>query len=124
MYRRGHSLPLSIAVSLRNNRIARISRFGPIGNIQLTAVECNLAALRCATEPFDAEDLFKIPTNFSCPMGHQRIFVRGLKCILLRELVARTGVEPVIFALKGRRVNHYSTGPHGITRGEPSVLEF
>ena len=39
-------------------------------------------------------------------------------------LVARTGVEPVIFALKGRRVNHYSTGPQGTTRGKPSVLEF
>src|SRR5579871_3965299 len=34
-------------------------------------------------------------------------------------LVARTGVEPVIFALKGRRVNHYSTGPHCTLRGEP-----
>jgi hypothetical protein len=50
-------------------------------------------------------------------------------CCVSREvstmgLVARTGVEPVIFALKGRRVNHYSTGPPGGTRSEPSVLEF
>lgn len=26
-------------------------------------------------------------------------------------MVARTGFEPVIFALKGQRVNRYSTGP-------------
>jgi hypothetical protein len=45
--------------------------------------------------------------------------------MLIREaLVARTGVEPVIFALKGRRVNHYSTGPQGSTRGKPGVIEF
>jgi hypothetical protein len=53
-----------------------------------------------------------------------RIGARGLKRIVSRGLVARTGVEPVIFALKGRRVNHYSTGPHGNTRGEPGVPEF
>jgi hypothetical protein len=39
-------------------------------------------------------------------------------------LVARTGVEPVIFALKGRRVNHYSIGPQRVARGEPSAWEF
>jgi hypothetical protein len=70
---------------------------------------------------FDAQEFCWIPTNYSRSIGCQRIFERGLKFIQMQGLVARTGVEPVIFALKGRRVNHYSTGPHGITRGEPYV---
>src|SRR4029077_13722085 len=53
-----------------------------------------------------------------------RIGCCGSREVSTKALVARTGVEPVIFALKGRRVNHYSTGPHGITRGEPGVSEF
>ena len=48
----------------------------------------------------------------------------GWREVSTKGMVARTGVEPVIFALKGRRVNHYSTGPLGSTRGEPCALEF
>ena len=39
-----------------------------------------------------------------------------------QKLVARTGVEPVVFALKGRRVNHYSTGPQRVAREENQAL--
>jgi hypothetical protein len=46
MYRRGHSLPPSTAVIPRGNHAPHISRFRPVGNIQLTVEECNLPPRR------------------------------------------------------------------------------
>ena len=125
---------------------AHFTRLRPIGNIQPKVEECNpvkpprvfaFAARRTdrsgiyaephdptrpCTEPVRRRDfigcmIFRFDAGKSRQLeGGEQISEGVSRGVLTPKLVARTGVEPVIFALKGRRVNHYSTGPQGRAR--------